>query len=369
MSLMFDSISNLIISGVCTCVPENKIEIETYIDAFGEENVKKFQELTGVKRIRHCLSNETASDLGFNAAKALINKLNIDTESIGILVFLSQKPDNRFPATAYDLCGRLGLPDDVFCLDISLACSGFVYALNLTSRLLQTSSKNRALLITADTSHRTLNEEDKTVIMLFGDSGSAVSLEKASDAHSETMNFAFKTDGARASSIITPAGAFKNLDVVNQKFVWGDGILRSYYNTHMKGMAVFNFSITDVPLLFNDFFHYTNTTTSDYSSFAIHQANLYMLKQISRKAKIPFDKMLISIHEFGNNSSNSIPLLWCDHWGKEPAQSEEVRKKVFISGFGAGLSWACGSVNLLNAAILPIIELKSTNYEQERETS
>ena len=119
----------------------------------------------------------------------------------------------------------------------------------------------------------------------------------------------------------------------------------------MKGMAVFEFSITDVPKLINDFYMETKTTSDDYDSFILHQANLYILKQISRKCKIPMEKIPVSIDRFGNNSSNSIPLVLSDHFSNK---SEFL--KLFISGFGAGLSWGCGTISIHTDVIFPIIE-------------
>jgi 3-oxoacyl-[acyl-carrier-protein] synthase-3 len=119
----------------------------------------------------------------------------------------------------------------------------------------------------------------------------------------------------------------------------------------MKGMAVFEFSITDVPRLINDFYKETETSASDYDFFILHQANLYILKQLSRKCKIPFEKIPVSIDRFGNNSSNSIPLVLSDHFAEESSKTLQL----LISGFGAGLSWACGSISIDTENILPIV--------------
>ena len=133
--------------------------------------------------------------------------------------------------------------------------------------------------------------------------------------------------------------------------LWSDDIVRNDYNTHMKGMAVFEFSITDVPKLINDFYKETNTSSEDYHYYILHQANLYILKQLSRKCKIPMDKIPVSIDRFGNNSSNSIPLVLSDHFH---AKAQDLR--LFISGFGAGLSWGCGTININTDVIFPIVE-------------
>lgn len=338
------------ISALAVALPTKKIAVESFYDQFGEDLVSKFSEMSGVKQIAHSIPEQTASDLGFIAARNIFESGKVKKEDIGVLVFVSQKPDYRFPATSFVLQKRLGLNKDIICHDISLACSGFVYGMQNILSLLELVPYKKALLITADTSYKTMSPNDRTMIMLFGDSGSAVVLEKKPQVNN-TFKFAFRTNGNKFKSIITPAGAFRNRDLKPIDEKWSDDIVRNDYNTHMKGMAVFEFSITDVPKLINDFLGFTNTSSENYDYFILHQANLYILKQLSRKCKIPMDKIPVSIDRYGNNSSNSIPLVLCDHF-----YGKNAELKLFVSGFGAGLSWGCGIFSINTDVILPITE-------------
>jgi len=131
--------------------------------------------MAGVQQIFRSQPKQTASDLGFIAAEEIFKAGKAAREEIAVLVFVSQKPDYRSPATFYVLQKRLGLENDVICMDINLACSGFVYGLQTALALLESVIGNKkALLITADTSYKTMSPQDRTMIMLFGDSGSAV---------------------------------------------------------------------------------------------------------------------------------------------------------------------------------------------------
>lgn len=346
--MITNTIKGIKVSGVSVAVPTQKIPVTFYNEAFGEETIQKFVETTGVESVCRSIPEQTASDLGYEAAKNLFEQKSIDKKEIGILVFISQKPDFRAPASSYIIHDRLGLSADCLCLDINLACSGFLVALHTTHALLQNSNANKALLITADTSHKTLSPHDRTMIMLFGDSGSAMLLEKTNEA-TET-HFAIRSDGNRFKSIITPSGAYRNINAPQERVLWSDGILRSDYDTHMKGMDVFGFSITDVPKLFKDFLAELQKTSEDYDFFTLHQANLYILKQVSRKIKIPMEKIPVSLDRFGNNSSNSVPMVLADHFSNIPSQD----LKLFMSGFGAGLSWACADIVISSDVILPI---------------
>lgn len=351
MAMIQTNIKGSKISAVSVCIPSNKIRVSDFYKDFGKELVDKFSAMAGVQEIYRSKAEQTASDLGYLAAQEVFNSGKVSRDEIGILVFVSQKPDYRSPATSYVLQKRLGLSKDVLCVDINLACSGFVYGIQTALALLDGVQGNKkALLITADTSYKTMSPQDRTMIMLFGDSGSALVLERDS-SDEQDFSFASRTDGLKFKSIITPAGAFRNRDLKPIDEVWSDEILRNDYNTHMKGMDVFEFSITSVPRLINDYYAATETSSADYDFFILHQANLYILKQLSRKNKIPFEKIPVSIDRYGNNSSNSIPLVLSDHFANKDSQN----LKMFVSGFGAGLSWACGSFTIDTSVILPIM--------------
>ena len=344
-----NTIKNITVSGISVAIPTGKIPVTDYEDSFGKETVQKFIETTGVKSVSRAVPEQTATDLGYEAAVNLFKKKNINKEDIGIVLFVSQKPDFRAPASSYIIHDRLGLGKNCLCLDINLACSGFIVALHTIHTLLENSDANKALLITADTSHKTLSPHDRTMIMLFGDSGSALLLEKT--AAEIEANFSIKSDGQRFKSIITPSGAYRNRNAPKERVAWSDGILRSDYDTHMKGMDVFGFSISDVPKLFKEFLKELEKTPDDYDYFTLHQANHYILKQLSRKIKIPMEKIPISLDRFGNNSSNSVPLVLADHF----SNIESKKLNLFMSGFGAGLSWACADLEIDSSGILPII--------------
>ena len=344
--------SNILISGLSVCLPEQTLDVDSYITTFGKENVAKFKKMTGVNAVSRSNPEQTAADLGIEASLNLIQKLAVNRSKIKILIFVSQKPNYRLPSTAYFIHKHLALNSDCICLDINLACSGFIYGLNTVAGLLQSyENHDNALLITADTSIKSLAPNDRTMSMLFGDSGSACLLEKRENTPS--INFAFKSDGYRFKSIITPAGAYRNLKKPLERTEWSDGVSRSDYDTHMKGMDVFQFSISDVPALAKEFLQDLNKTSEDYDLFALHQANKYILKQFSRKLKVPFDKIHLILDRYGNNSSNSIPLVLGNLYGEHVV---DENSDIFMSGFGAGLSWACAEASLNKKYILNIIK-------------
>jgi 3-oxoacyl-[acyl-carrier-protein] synthase-3 len=127
--------------------------------------------------------------------------------------------------------------------------------------------------------------------------------------------------------------------------------MRSDYDTHMKGMEVFGFSITDVPKLLKEFLNYFEKDIQEYDMVVLHQANRYIINQIARKLKVPEEKLAISIHKYGNTSSNSIPLALADYYGGKKGRLVNI----LMSGFGAGLSWAVCDISIPVDSINPIV--------------
>ena len=120
----------------------------------------------------------------------------------------------------------------------------------------------------------------------------------------------------------------------------------------MQGTSVFTFTISDVPKAIKDYMLITNTSVEDYDSFAFHQANLLILKQIAKKIKIPTEKMPITLSSYGNTSGASPLLTLCDTYG----DSEGMDIKIMMIGFGVGISWGVTSFEINSSDIFPIIE-------------
>ncbi|GHV74499.1 3-oxoacyl-ACP synthase [Spirochaetia bacterium] len=351
--MIYSEFTNIKIAGISTAVPDNFIQTDNYKELFGEKVIDDFMQVTGIKQTCRASPDQTASDFACLAARDVIERSGINRDDIGFLIFVTQKPDYRMPSTAFYLHSRLNLNSDCSCFDINLACSGFVYGLQTIISMLQYSDKPYALLLTGDTTVKSISPKDKTMIMLFGDAGTATLLQKTM-AEQEKISFALRTDGKRFNAIVTPAGAYRNMGAPREDRIWNDGIERSDYDTHMKGMEVFAFSITDVPKLIKEFVDFQGKDISSYDQVILHQANRYIIKQIARKLKIPMEKIPISIDKYGNTSSNSIPLVLCDHFSNKQGQI----MKILASGFGAGLSWAVCDLSLSTDIINHICFLK-----------
>ncbi len=355
--MLLTKFENIAIDGMSVALPKQRLMLETFKSSFGEEAVNSIIQMTGIKSVYRAKPEQTASDLGYEAAIDVISKARIDTKDIGLLVFVTQKPDYRVPSTAFVLHKRLGLKKECSCFDINIACQGFVFGLQTVMAMLNHSNEKTALLVTGDTSVRTISPFDRSMIMLFGDNGTATLLSK--QPASTNFCIALQTDSSKFKSVIIPSGAYRNRQASFERREMNDGIVRSDYDIQMNGMDVFGWSISAVPQLMNDFLLETKTGIQDYDCVALHQPNMYILKKISRKVRIPEEKLLVSLENYGNNSSSSIPLVLADHYGK----SEAGMLRVLICGFGSGLSLACGAISINANKINQIIF--TDNYYKE----
>lgn len=336
------------IVGIATAVPKRRVLVDDYINTFGTDVVEKFKQKTGIISMYRTEEHQTASDLGYAASEHLLDELGIDRSKVGLLIFVSQSPDYRKPATAYVLQYRLGLATTCAAFDVGLGCSGFVYGNHLMRTMLANSDAKYGLLIVAETSSKQASDHDKTIAMMFGDAGSAILYKNHTEEQCSTL---LKSDGSRFKSIIVPSGGFRDLRPEIETFVDPDGIERSKYDSYMDGMGVFAFSITDVPNAMKEYLSLTGKTGEDFDYVFLHQANHMIIKQIARRFNISTEKVPLSLDRFGNTSGVTIPLTISNTLGDISSRTVNI----LVSGFGIGLSWGVSSFSINSNNVLPII--------------
>jgi 3-oxoacyl-[acyl-carrier-protein] synthase-3 len=348
--MAFSNFLNIKISGIASAVPKNIVRPENYKDVFGEEEVNKFIQMTGITESRHASKHQTASDLAYTAANALLNQKKVDRNDIGILVFGTHSPDYRRPASAFIIHKRLGLSIETSVFDISLGCTSLVYGLQVVASMMNCSDAQKGLLVVGDTGSKTVYPKDRASAMLIGEASVAVLLEKSDDC--SPIISLMRSDGNGYRYLIVPGGGYRNLDASREVKVCADGNERTLHNSFMQGTSVFTFTISDVPRAVRDFWSLTQTTVDDYDCYAFHQANLYILKQIAKKLKIPTEKMPLTLSKYGNTSGASPALTLCDAFGN--VVDREL--KILFCGFGVGLSWGVVSATVNTSDIMSIIE-------------
>lgn len=348
------SIDNVKMSGVSVAVPKMKI-VNLENQNYSDDDIIKFITTTGVSEFRVAQTNITTSDLGFEAAKALIEEMNIEKSEFDVLVFISQSPDYFFiPNTAPILQNRLGLSKSCLCFDVPLGCSGYTYGISILSSYLQNKNFRRGLLICGDTSSKSINPLDKSAAMLFGDAASATIIEKTKDTNK--IIFDLGTDGSGYNAIIIPEGGFRkqfNSETLIAKD-YGDGIIRRGCDLHLDGMDVFSFGISETPKTVKAIYDYAGITNENVDYAIFHQANKMMNEMIRKKLKFEKEKVPYSLEKFGNTSSASIPVTMVTQLRN---QLTFGLKRLLLCGFGVGLSWGTCFLQTENLCIPELIEL------------
>jgi 3-oxoacyl-[acyl-carrier-protein] synthase III len=334
-------LNNVEIKGIAGAVPDNLRKSEEYNDIFGEESVQKFINMTGIKKRYVALEEQCTSDLCYAAAKELLNKLAWEPSSIDALILITQTPDYAIPATACVLQHRLGLSEDCIAFDVNLGCSAYVYGVWLAATMINTQGINRVLLLVGDTSNYGINQNDSATAMVFGDGGSATALERT---EGKSLKYFLKTKGSGFKHIIVPAGHARSRSKTNLE--------SSEYLLAMNGADIFTFSITDLPRTLKSFMSQYNIDKDDVDMYVFHQANLFILKHLSKKLGIPMEKVAVSIDRYGNTSGESIPLTLVDALANEESK-EPI--KLLLCGFGVGLSWGGIYLEMDRSVCLPMI--------------
>lgn len=346
--------SNIKITGVAAAVPKaivNNLEDHQFISLEEREKIVK---LTGIREYRKASAGQTTSDLCQAAAEELFHRLGTNPDSIDGIVFVTMTPDYVAPSTACVLQDKLGLPTSSIAFDVNLGCSGYVYGLYIVSSLIQGGSLKRVLLLAGDVQTKICHREDKNVVFLLGDAGTATLVEASSSAPEIKMKF--MTDGSRKDSLIIPAGGLRmpSSNETRKVKTQPDGSIRSAEQLYLNGMEVFNFSIIDVVNTIKEFIEEEGIDVNEVDYLVLHQANKFMTDKIAKKLSFPPEKIPYSLFRYGNTSSASIPLTMVHAFSRLTGKGPQ---RCLLSGFGIGLSWGVIEITLENVCFPQVIEL------------
>lgn len=345
---------NVGISAIAAAVPQHIINNYEYTDYFPAEQVKEVVDKIGISERRFADEATCSSDLCFAAAEQLMRDNNIDKNEIELLVFISQTPDYRMPATACILQQRLGLSSSCIAFDISLGCSAFIYGLSVVYGMMQSGQIKKALLLDGETRSKVYSPKDRRSAFIFGDGGIAALIENGERFGECT--FSLNTDGSKADLIMIKGGGYRypsSLETLREKVVDEYGNIRSDEQGYMNGGDVFNFVIREIPKDIKNTLAYSGITTNQLDYIVFHQANNFINSYIAKKMKLDVSKIPTTIHKYGNTSSVSVPLTIVDQL-KDKLDGDKL---LLLSAFGVGMTWATAIITLSDCKISDIVEV------------
>ncbi len=319
--------------GIAAAVPQERLGLADLIPRFGRESAEKLIASSGVHFHHRIREGQTTGDLCELAARTLLKELEWEPQSLDALLMVSQTFDHFTPATSCILHGKLGLSKQAATFDVGLGCSGWIYGVWLAATLIQTGCR-RVLVLAGDTASKTISPFDNFEA-LVGDAGTATAVE--TDPHG-SLHCITGSDGAGWKGLWVPAGAFRqrSSEATKQYVVGEDGVKRTPEHTHMNGPDIFSFTIREVPPLVERTLALAGWGKEQVDAFVLHQANKFINDYLVKRMKLSPEKVPISLDDFGNTSSASIPLT-IQHRLRDRVSKGPLR--LLMAGFGVGLSW------------------------------
>lgn len=317
--------NNAIITGVGGYVPDyilNNEELSRMVDTSDEWIMTR----VGIKE-RHILTEEGlgTSYMARKAAKQLMEKTGTDPDTVDALLLATTTPDYKFPSTASVVLGKLGLKN-AFAMDLSAACAGFMYAIDLASSMIKSGRCKKIIVIGADKMSSMVDYTDRQTCVLFGDGAGAVMMEATEAEGVGAQDAFFRTDGKGLPYLHMKAGG----SVCPPSHFTIDHRLHYVYQ---EGRTVFRYAVTNMGDDVAEILRRNGLTQDDIQWVIPHEANYRIIEAVAKRVQIPMDKIVVNIERYGNTSAATIPLALWDH--------EANLKKgdnVIFTAFGAGFA-------------------------------
>lgn len=289
---------------------------------------------TGIKE-RRVATTENTSDLCSQVAKNILEKADLDATEIDFIIVATMTPDYLTPSTACLVQAAIGATK-AFAFDVSAACSGFVYGLSIAEKFLISGKYQKGLVIGGETLSKALDWEDRSTAVLFGD-GAAGALVELTTGDPQFLAEAIHSDGSRGLNLTS--GYSEN----HNPFKEETPKEREFHGLAMAGREIFDFGLRDVSKNILEVLEKAELSKEEIDYILPHQANTRIIDGMAKKIKIPREKFLMNIQNYGNTSAATIPILL-----DESLENGQLvlgsNQKVVLTGFGGGLTW--GSILL-----------------------
>lgn len=269
--------------------------------------------------------NKGASELGAEAVLNLFKKTGLAPDDIELVVCATITPDYPLPATANVISDKVGIKN-AWSFDISAACSGYLYALEVASKFVESGEYKRVLLVTAEKMSAITNYADRTTCPLFGDAGTATLLEPTTDEVG-LMDYILRTDGMGYKHLLIKAGGSANPTSP-------ETIARGEHYLYQEGQTVFKYAVSRMADVSLEIMERNHLTPENIAYLVPHQANMRIIDATAKRMELSPEKVMINIQRYGNTTASTIPLcLW--EWEKQLKKGDNL----ILASFGAGFTW------------------------------
>lgn len=286
---------------------------------------------TGIKS-RHIVENELNSDLSYQAAKMALKTAGISAEELDVVVLATVTPDNTTPATAIKVATMLGAKPGTPAMDVSAACSGFVYALTVADNMIRLGQAKTALVIGAETLSRITDWTDRNTCVLFGDGAGAVIL-RAREGNGDSQD-----TGILSTKIYSDGSHYDTLRTTG-----GVSSTQTAGFVTMDGKEVFKYAINSLAQAAEEAMKIADVKIEEIDWLLPHQANIRIIEGVGKKLELPEEKVVVNLADHGNTFAASIPLALSEKMAAGVIKKGDL---VVLTAMGAGFTWGGAVVRL-----------------------
>jgi 3-oxoacyl-[acyl-carrier-protein] synthase-3 len=279
--------------------------------------------------------SQSTSDLAYEAAKVAIQRSGLNLDELDAIICATITPDFLcMPSTACVVADKLGI-SHVTAFDISAACSGFIYALNIAKAFIESGIKRNVLIIGAEKMSSIVDYEDRTTSILFGDGAGAAVIGATDKKEESIVDLHTSSDGSYQDFLITPGCGSKN--PCSQKV-----IEEGMQYLKMKGNETFKLAVNTLTKDVKNILEKNSLTSDDIDYFIPHQANFRIIDAVAKKLKFPQEKTVLTVAKYGNTSAASIPMAINDWYEAGKLKKGDL---MLLDTFGGGLTWGSALVH------------------------
>lgn len=310
------------IKNIAHYIPE-KILDNKYFESILDTNNEWIITRTGIETRRMAREDETIFEMGLNAVRNLQSK-GVDLSNVDTIIVPTVTKDYIFPSMAGQLQKTLGL-NHCFALDMSAACSGYIYALNTATALIESGQSENILIVCSEKLTKDINWEDRGTAILFGDASTASLITARDDGRGVlAMDMQSEPD----LTIFLNGGSA--CPIRAEDFDGPD------FKIHMEGGETFKRAVMEFSNSIDRVLEKAGKKLSDVNFFVPHQANLRIIQAVAKRIGLPMEKVSVILNTFGNCSSSSIGLALTDALDKNKIKEGDL---VLFTGFGGGFTW------------------------------
>ena len=318
------------VTGFGSTVPEKVLsnhDFEKFLDTSDEWITKR----TGIKtrRVVEADALGVTSSLGTRAARQALEDAGVAPEELDMIICATITPDMPLPATACFIQAELGATNAA-AFDLGAACSGFVYAISVASKFIETGSARNILIVGAETLSRFTDYSDRSSCILFGDGAGAAVLQPTDEDGKGVLYSTMHCNGQGWDFICIPAGG-------SREPASKDTVEKGRHFLHMRGRDVYKFAVEKMQWVLGDCMEKCGLGPDDVDLVVPHQVNIRILASAAGKMDLPMDKIYLNIERYGNTSSASVPLAMDEAYRQGRIGPGST---VVLAAFGAGLTWA-----------------------------